>query len=380
MATCQQCGNALSPDTALCHRCGASVERMPSSHSLENSVIDHLSVPQWRQSQPLSLSLAALEWLAEGNHFPIALKSPLHFLLETPRRTSAEQRTVAGQDLVRRGIITEGRPSNWGSPVDSNHFRVSLGILARPGSRVRISILAPSKPPSVVTLFLAHGTASLAYFDAQTLRVAAPLQMNEFLAALTRNLASVAPPNPVQSPIWLSQIRLSTVIWRGCGKRAVDPIRREDAIGALNSSSFGPEDAVAVVSSLHKTGFVQESDSWLSLHPRYRYCMDLIWSEHIFEIEHIPFSDEIGLKSPQANRGIKRLLFVGPPGRRLLCTRFTVVDPRHRQPASTAPEDTGPDTLNLIALTYLSREELGSWLAGLTSRTAHLATLMPPNA
>ncbi len=322
------------------------------------------------------LSLPALEWLLESGSLSPSPRSPIAFLLKQPLRTSLEERIAAGKEVVQKGLLRGISSATARTDRSAQLLGTALEILAQPTSRIRVTVITPSDQPLLITLFSAGEKVTLGYFDSRALHVAEPFGIRELVQNLERNVDSGPQIGPARVLIWASQIRLSTFIWGGCDKRATEAIRRSDALSALSRAKFNPEDASAIITCLLKTGVIEESNDWLVLQSVYRNCMDLVWSGHLFEIERTTLRDNV---SPDDQRDAsKRLLFVGPPGRRLLCTHLTVSAPKQApaSPKSTQPADSRFE--RLVAFAHLPNVTLKAWIAGLMDGTAEQVLAQNP--
>ncbi len=313
--------------------------------------------------EPLPLSLAALEWLQEAGHLCVGPASPLRSVLRPECRTSAEERSSAREALVQRGIVSSKRKQKNGfsSSPRALAFSNSMRILERPECRVRLSILAPGERSTVIPLFLAGENAVFGFFSPLLFHVCKPVSISELRASIVRHLErDRAQGGSQRLAIHPNQIRLSSLIWPAAKQRSTDAVRREVAVGALQRAGLSTQAALKAISGLVQNHFAEESDSAIKLRRPYRAAMDLIWSGHLFCIEREPLQEAGAGGASKPKDSGTRLLFVGPPGRRVLCRPFNPVSAGGGNPENkeATPSDLGQRREQLLNLEYLAKDLL----------------------
>ncbi|MBI3473936.1 MAG: hypothetical protein HY013_21480 [Candidatus Solibacter usitatus] len=314
------------------------------------------------EAEPIRLSIAALEWLAEGGHLPLTPASPLAFLLGAARQTAAEEQAAAGRDLHSRGIRfgVTGRPA--GQDPSGSLFRNAIEIVAAPEAVLRISIAAPPQPAVLLQLFLGKGRAALAFSGHDSLHVGAAMPVESLAAALTRKLEG-APPSPDLEEIrmWPSQVKVCSLVWSGSPDQSAGrPVSRTKAVAALEQGGVSASAAGEVLSGLCEAGIVEERKGLVSLQHPYEHWMPLIWSGHLFQLERIAFGD-----SPAP---VPRMLFTGPPGSRALSQDLTGDELREELAAEGDLVESAEESL--LVLTHLDRDILADAVRGILNLTA----------
>jgi len=285
-------------------------------------------------------------------------------------RTAPEERSLARLLLLGKGLAKQ---SFAGRDMELEQgFRDSMRTLAQPELGLRLSVSTPGHKSVSVPLYAAGETVALGSFEQLLFCVGPPLKISDFVAALTQDLQNTDSSQGTRRIGLLPfQVRSSTIIWRAYNKRATDKIRTSDAVSALSRASLNPEQASVVISCLLKTGFLEESDGWLVLKSVYRECMDLIWSGYLIEIEQTTFSGSVTPDEPR--NATKRFLFVGPPGRRLLCTHLTFYTQKQKSASTKSGQPADSRSEQLVAFIRVSNAALERWINGLIRGTTGLA-------
>lgn len=264
--------------------------------------------------EPLFLSLAALEWLQERGKISALRNSPLASVLSPELKTAAEERSVAGSLLFGRGLVTKDLRSTEQSIQLEERFREAIETLARPEIGVRLSVSVPGQRPLSALLFIAGETATFGSCDRLLFCVGPAMKKAVLVASLAQNLrngSECVDPRPVRMLPF--QLRSSTLIWKKSNRKVSESVPRELATKALVQGGASPQDAAIAIEGLFRTGFVQRSASTLVLQSEYCNGLELLWSDHQFVIDRVLFDHAT------TRLTVNRLLFVGPPGKRMLC-------------------------------------------------------------
>jgi len=316
MAQCKNCGADLTSRAKFCTRCGERVT--PTEKDAPTG--DAVGRLKLNLRERFCLSLPSLEWLKERGLLRIEPGSPLNGVLGSEFRTTESERHSAGAALTARGAGLEAPKTE--EKVCVSEFRAALSILGNPESRLDLSIWAPNRPPIIIPLFISDGSIVLGYKDRLSFYVGLPFEKDRLVEALVSNLQG-APGGTHSIVVWPAHLQAVTLIWRGSRRNASDSVERNTAVNAMLRAGYNKFRAEKIITALGKAQFLHEASGSLALENRYRVCMECIWSGHMFELRHT------SLRQPAGRTGIyrtraPRLRFVGPPGRRLLCTTITI--------------------------------------------------------
>ncbi|MBI2568134.1 MAG: hypothetical protein HYV63_13980 [Candidatus Schekmanbacteria bacterium] len=317
----------------------------------------------------LHLPLPALEYLAEHGGVPVTPASPFGFILSGGPRCSAAEREIAGQDLVGRGILQpEGSAASDAIRAGAgaaSHYAKALHVLAQPQIQLRVAVVAPPKEPTRLSLFLRDGWAAAGGVDGETFRVGAAVDANLVPRLLARHAAGKEPAADLRGIfLWPSQISLLTAIWPGQGKQAHEPVSAAAATTALARAGVSGEAAAAALRALSEAGIVGPAGDELGLQHPFRFWLALIWSGQYCELVATALTANNG-GEPRQSDSSRRLLFVGPRGRRAHCQRLSGDDLTAALltlGADPAPEHREDE---LVALAFLAEAVTTEMIRGL---------------
>ncbi|HXG64387.1 MAG TPA: hypothetical protein VNO70_04725 [Blastocatellia bacterium] len=316
------------------------------------------------QSESLRLSLADIERLREGGSVSISPASPFGFLLHRDAQTGKVKQQADGK-FFEPGIESEAGKTfaRSGHQGGLSLFDKSLEILSRPDARLRVSSISPNEPPTMITIFMMGEHAACGFFDTDYFHVGAPVNAVHLVNSLACSLQGQAPPGGNEISLFPSEIQLGSLLWRANGKRASGPISREEVDHMLKKAGVNEEEVHGVLAGLLQADLIRSLGDSFVLNPRYQYWLDLIWSGYMFEIEHMALAGMSAseVKSPEPR--IKRLLFVGPPGRRVLYQMVNTAYLTDELSQSEAGDVEVPFEEDMVFLTYLPREVLDRAIA-----------------
>jgi hypothetical protein len=263
--------------------------------------------------EPTSFSRREIRCLIERGALDPGEVSPLAaFALGYPPLSPAE-REAAVQKLRLKGVLRDpsgtvrfppgARRSAYGAPL-----RRALEILARPEARLRIGVATPQRPPARVQLFAAGGDAALGVAEGDRFHAGPPIAKLDLGAALLRNLHFEHRTGDEPAiGLWPFVVDLVRRVWpRGRPRPQV----RSRALAELARDEGDPDVAARLLEGLIKAGVVEERGGLVALTAPYAPWLDALLSGHGVEVEYSLLAPTVGESD--------RLLFVGPPDRRVL--------------------------------------------------------------
>ncbi len=270
------------------------------------------------------LSTACLEWLADGHFFAPKLGSPLEFLRASKRRFSGSERQQAGARLLNLDPWTH-------RPLLAQRLRFSplgqaLAVLEAPEARLRIALGLPGRPPTVVQYFAKGRLAVAADLDSEGLRVAEPVRVTELLQQVVAELDSSALPAAMEAVAVLPEVfELLNALWGPGGRKVSEPITRDDLVNRLGGSTDARLQACSLLTAMVTAELLVQREEAYFLVARLASWLDRVWSGHVLEVERqaLTSGEPEGSGGGESGEGLSglehRLIFVGPPGERILC-------------------------------------------------------------
>lgn len=265
--------------------------------------------------EPRILPRAGLEWLNDNGYINPSDESPFAFLRQEASRTSRAQRTRAAASLFASGDLLCRRRTRGGRGVVTagGVLERSLAILERPQARLRFGISESGQLPTMREFYLCGNHLVSSFSDGETAFVGEPARLEDVLACLVRHLASPDLPAQMEMICMMPQLyELVTVLWKQQGKPLAESLSRAEVARLLPDGDRRA--AGELLASMTEAGVLRPGDRGHTLSPAYQHWLGLAWSDSVFEIERgEPDGDGWGRREQD------RLLFVGPPGQRVLC-------------------------------------------------------------
>lgn len=290
---------------------------------VKKQVHEKIRIADPLQTEPLRLSMAALEWLAESG-LSIRAASPFGFLRTGKHSSTKEDRNAAEKEMNGIGIALKIDSKVRPSP-EAALFQHAIEIVARPQAQITISAMDPKEDPLYVPLLLADEFVSLGYFDQEAFYVGAPVGLSALASALERKLQNEPDSeNHSELCIGASELQLVTILWASANKNTSEPISRTDAIAALTNAGLKQSDAEEALNELCNINFLEEKEGTYLFRAPYDYWMKVISSGHIMEIEYTPLPEEDDLEALEnVDEASQRLLFIGSPKNWYLCDNWS---------------------------------------------------------
>lgn len=313
-----------------------------------------------------ALPLAGVDWLIEHGFLAPGPASPLAPPRAIWPRRPRRERESAGAELARRKLVSRA----WMPGERRRRLRESgplgrgLAVLERPESRLRLGQARPGETPAEVQLYLSAGRVAVGACDGETVYVGEPFALDALLAHLTAELDSDAvEPGRDALCLWPMLFRLTTALWPSRGKRADEALSVGEVRKLLSDDGDGDR-ARGLLREMAAAGLVETGGGGVVLSPAYRRWLEPVWSGHVFEIECTRLGPGGG------STAVERLIFAGPPGRRVLCedahSDALLADASASDAADTPAADgeSLPDE-RLMVFSLPSRRELASLIGGL---------------
>lgn len=277
----------------------------------------------------LALSAAEVAYLVELGVVELGADSPLAPLLEGRAPMLAPDEAIASSRRLRsKGLIGSTSVAAMGErpPAASQAgalFRCALEVLAAPEARLIIVRQSPGEEPSLIPLFLAGELAAPGFIDDEGLHLGVPMDRRQLLDSIRINVHGESPAgdprgdDELGEPVSLSPLVLQAVetLWRGTGRALSEPISRQQARTLLAAMTGDAGMVQGLLQLLLQAGVMTERDGGYRIDETYRPWLERVLSGHSCALELLP----AGASSPGEVVG-DRLLFFGPPGRRVLCT------------------------------------------------------------
>lgn len=288
------------------------------SSATEQRAADGLGARQGDAGAVLRLPWAALEWLCDQGLIEPSSESPISRVLDPDAWSPLPRREEAAAQLARSGAVrAAARSTSIGTFELEGRLASALGILEQPVLSVRVGIAEPGPRTTVFQFFLARGLAVAGQLDAHGIELLPSMTVDDFRATLLRHLDSSLLPEGMQCFSMLRPLYwLTTAFWPERGKSASAVLTDEEIAELVGDR----EEAESLLASLAAAGVVRRRGT-TRLAAAYRRWLEMMWSGHVFEVDFQPSVEAANAATADIE---ERLLFVGPPGRRLLCQEVDV--------------------------------------------------------
>ncbi|HEX6738601.1 MAG TPA: hypothetical protein VF310_10030 [Vicinamibacteria bacterium] len=260
----------------------------------------------------LRLSLAAAEWLVADSGLEFEPVSPL---ASVQGRSSAEARAAAARaELHAVGITFDhGGPAAAPAVVP---FCEALALLAHPRARLQVVTQAAGKPPIKLTLFARDGQACAFVSDKDSFQIGPRRALDATFAAIQDQVRAPRELEGKQILFWPSVIGILVKLWPGNGQDLDQSVSREQALERLGLPAEAKEKGASVVAELADKGLLAHQDGGLAVPLGFRPWLQAALSGHLVQLDVLALDGAAALEQAEARTA--RLLFVGPPGARVL--------------------------------------------------------------
>ncbi len=267
----------------------------------------------------LRLSASTLEWLLETGHLDILGVSPLRVRPKGGKATSPKGRAaIAAEELGARGLSTGDGIS---AGAEGAAYREALEVAARPEAVIRIRMASRGEDPSTIGVIVDATRAATLMVEDDALLLGPAKGLESLAETLTQEASAAQSLRGNQIVLWPSVLQLLTMIW-GSDKRATEPVRRDEAEARLTAKGIPGDRARPALAELEATGVLTASGKDVQIVVDYRPWLERAFSGHILQIERVPLEGSPSFEAALATDG-SRVVFVGPPGDRILSDTVT---------------------------------------------------------
>ena len=197
----------------------------------------------------------------------------------------------------------------------------ALHVLAAPEALLRLRTVVPGEAVVATPVALRGGQAvPFVLREGGGIEVFPGSDAASLSESLAREVTYAGPLAKQQVVIWPTVLKVLMIVW-GEKRDASAPVSRQEALAQLSSGGT-PEEVERTIREVVRTGFAQESGNELRIAERYVPWLALAWSGHAFQIEYVPLPAGVNFEAALAADG-ERLVFVGPPGRRVFNDELT---------------------------------------------------------
>jgi hypothetical protein len=242
----------------------------------------------------LKLTAPALRALAQGNGLAVSPASPL------------------GAARADGGAAT--------APL-APELKEALAILAQPEALARLKVMVPGETEQgVVATLVRKGRATRLTLDGDTVEVTPAAGLDDVAASIAREVEHKGALAGQEVFLWPSAIKLMSLLWQDT-QDPQQPIKRSDALERLKAGG-PPEEIEKALSELVRVGLLQAQGEELRVSPPLQPWLSLVWSGHALQVEYLPLDPGTAFEKAVLEQG-DRVLFLGPPGERILSIQVT---------------------------------------------------------
>jgi hypothetical protein len=261
----------------------------------------------------LKLSRAAAEWLVRESGLECAEVSPLASLRGQPPSVDAEARAAAARDeLIALGVTFDGSEPR----AEAAPFRQALDLLLRPQARIQVVTQAAGKAPIKMTLFAREGHACALVSDGASFQVGPCRTLDATFAALQEQVRAPRELEGKQILFWPSVLGIMVALWPGAGQDLDRRLTADEVLNRLGLPAEARDQGQAVIAELADRGLLAHQEGGLAVPLSFRPWLQAALSGHLVQLDVLALDRDDALQ--KAEERTARLLFVGPPGARVL--------------------------------------------------------------
>lgn len=197
----------------------------------------------------------------------------------------------------------------------------ALYIAAEPEALVRIQVVVPGAADvATVGMLVREGRTVRFTIDGGVAELTPPADLEDLAGSLAGEAAYTGPLAGHEAYFWPSALKLLSILWQDTQDPA-RPVSRAAAVRSLSAAGSAAEVEKAI-GEMVRVGLVRAEGDSLHLDSTVQPWLALVWSGHVLQIEYLPLP--AGTAFEEAARGTGDvLLFVGPPGQRIVSLRLT---------------------------------------------------------
>ena len=240
--------------------------------------------------------------------------------------------------LLRQAEAAGAAPTASGAPALDGPHAEALAIVAQPEALVKLLATDGSPEQKALSVAVKEGRAAAFSLEEDGLTLAPAGDLETLAASLLNGLAYAGPLAGAEVLLWPSVIRTLTALWAEKGGVA-EPLSRARTIEWLAGPDLGAHEAEVLLEQSIASGALEADGDQLRIPPALQPWLALVWSGHSAQIEYLPLDPETPLESALEAAG-DHVLFVGPPGQRVVNEAITGDALKKRLGGAEPPEDT----------------------------------------
>lgn len=270
--------------------------------------------------ESVHLSVAAVRSLTASGRAPAWASSPLSAVLRQAEAAGAAP--APGEDVpALDGLLAE-----------------ALAIVAQPEALVKLLATDGSAGQKAISVAVKGGRAAAFSLEEDGLTLAPAGDLEALAASLPAGLTYAGPLAGAEVFLWPSVITTLTALWAEKGDVAA-PLDRAGTIAWLSGPDLSAQEAELLLEQTIASGAIDADGDQLRIPLALQPWLALVWSGHSAQVEYLPLQADTPLESALDGEG-DHVLFVGPPGQRVVNEAVRGEALTKRLGGAQAPEDT----------------------------------------
>ena len=239
--------------------------------------------------------------------------------------------------LLRQAEAAGAAPTAEGAPgLDGPHAE-ALAIVAQPEALVKLLATDGSPEQKALSVAVKEGRAAAFSLEEDGLTLAPAGDLETLAASLLSGLAYAGPLAGAEVLLWPSVIRTLTGLWAEKGNSA-EPLSRARTIEGLTGPDLGAHEAEVLLEQAIASGALEADGDHLRIPAALQPWLALVWSGHSAQIEYLTLDPDTPLESA-LEAAADHVLFVGPPGQRVVNEAITGDELKKRLGGTEPPEE-----------------------------------------
>jgi len=269
--------------------------------------------------ESVRLSVAAVRSLIESGRFAASPASPLGALLR--QAAGAGVMAPAGSAPALEGLLAE-----------------AVAIVAQPEALVKLLATDGSPQPKAISVAVKAGRAAVFSLEDDGLTLAPAGDLEALAASLPPGLTYAGPLAGTEVLLWPSVITTLTALWAEKGDVTVS-LSRARTVEWLTGPELAPHEVEVLLEQSIASGALEAEGEALRIPAALQPWLSLVWSGHSAQIEYLPLDPDTPLESALEGAA-DHVLFVGPPGQRVVNEAVRGEALAQRLGGTQPPEDT----------------------------------------
>ena len=270
--------------------------------------------------ESVRLSIGAVQSLVQSGRVTPSAASPLSALL--------------------RQAEASGRPPGEGeAPSLEGPLAEALVILAQPQALVKLLATDGSPDQKAMSVAVRDGRATAFSLEEDGLTLAPAGDLEALAASLPAGLTYAGPLAGSEVFLWPSVITTLTALWAEKGD-VTAPLDRAETIAWLSGPELTAREAEMLLEESIASGAIEAAGDELRIPAALQPWLALVWSGHSAQIEYLPLDPDTPLETALDGGEGDHVLFVGPPGQRVVNEAVRGEALAKRLGGAEPPEDT----------------------------------------